>query len=237
VNRTIPYISFFKILKNAKQVLKNPLPFHNNNFKTLGNTFGAKLGFGNSIIFTKDADFINHILKNNHKNYYKSPIQSKQLAKYIGTGLLTSNGEYWLKQRRLIQPAFYKKKLEGVAQIIIQVVEEELSKIPTNSEIDVRPIMSNLAFKVVGKSLFNYSQDEASIKRLQEITEKVQVSVIKEIRQSYKSWWFKINGHVSKTKKLSQEARGILQKIIEKRQQSKETHDDLLDLFLLKHFQ
>ena len=229
---SIPYISFINILKNAKQILNNPLPFHQKNFKKYGDTFGAKLGFGNSIIFTRDAGLINHILKVNHRNYHKSPIQSKQLAKYIGNGLLTSNGKYWLKQRRLIQPAFYKKKLQGVQQIINTVIEEEINNIPLNETIDIRPIMSNLAFKVVGKSLFNYPEDEQSIARLQQITEEVQIAVIKEIRQTYKHWWFVLNGHISKTKKLAEESRSILRLLIEKRQSSTEDHDDLLDLLL-----
>lgn len=229
---SIPYIPFINILKNAKSISENPLPFHKKNFKKYGDTFGAKLGFGNSILFTKDNGLVNHILKTNHRNYYKSPIQSKQLAKYIGNGLLTSNGEYWLKQRRLIQPAFYKKKLEGVKAIMNTVIEKELADLPTNTKIDLRPIMSNLAFKVVGQSLFNYGEDEKAIARLQEITEKVQVAVIKEIRQTYKYWWFLINGHISETKKLASEARSILQSLIEKRQASSKNHDDLLDLLL-----
>lgn len=229
---SIPYISFINILKNAKQILSNPLPFHKKNFKKHGDTFGAKLGFGNSIIFTKDTGLITHILKTNHRNYHKSPIQSKQLAKYIGNGLLTSNGDYWLQQRRLIQPAFYKKKLEGVREIINAVVKEEIDNIPLNKTINIRPIMSNLAFKVVGKSLFNYSEDELSIERLQKITEEVQVAVIKEIRQNYKYWWFVLNGHIAKTKKLAEESRSILRSLIEKRQASTENHDDLLDLLL-----
>ena len=56
-------------------------------------------------------------------------MQTDNLGHYIGHGLLNSNGEYWLKQRRLIQPAFYKKKLEGVKNIILEVISEELKAI------------------------------------------------------------------------------------------------------------
>ena len=232
MKKALPTVSFFNVLKNAKDVLKNPLPFHHNNFKRLGDTFKVKLGFGNYFIFTRDIDFANHILKTNHKNYHKSPTQSKDLGKYIGNGLLTANGEYWLQQRRLIQPAFYKKKLEGVAKIITAVISHELKKIESNTTVNIHTITNNLAFKIVGKALFNYTGDNDTMYRLQEIMEQVQINLIKEIRQPYKKWWFILNGNIKHTKALSKEARTILQDFIEERQQSNDSHNDLLDLLL-----
>ena len=120
----IPKVSFFKVLRNAKSILKNPLPFHNRNFEKLGDVFEVGLGSGKTAIFTRDAGMAKHMLQDQHRKYHKSPLQSEDLAKYIGNGLLTSNGEYWLQQRRLIQPAFYKKKLDSIAKSIRESVKE-----------------------------------------------------------------------------------------------------------------
>ncbi|AXT57817.1 cytochrome P450 [Aquimarina sp. AD1] len=233
----VPKVSFYKVLKNAKNILSNPLPFHNKNFEKHGDIFEVNLGFGNSVIFTRDAGFAKHMLQNQHRKYYKSPLQTKDLGKYIGNGLLTSNGDHWLRQRRLIQPAFYKKKIDVIAKTIRETICEELSRIEPNVSMDIYPLMNDLAFKVVAKSLFSYTDTGNTMARLQHITEAAQKSLIREIRQPYKRWWFYLSGQIKSTLTLTQEARDILNTIIEERRRSEDTYDDLLDMLLSSKYE
>jgi len=53
-----------------------------------------QLGSNKSVVFTRSPQLIQHILRINQKNYYKSPLQTDDLGKYIGMGLLTVNDEY-----------------------------------------------------------------------------------------------------------------------------------------------
>ncbi len=230
-------VSFFNVLRNANRILKNPLPFHNENFEKFGNIFRVSLGFRKSVIFTREAGFAKHMLQKQHRKYNKSGLQTKDLAKYIGEGLLTSSGEKWLKQRRLIQPAFHKKKLEILVTTIKSVIEEELQNIVPNQGIDIYPLMSDLAFKIVAKSLFSYTDTGNTISRLQFITESAQKSLIKEIRQPYKRWWFHLTGKIKETFKLTQEARNILNTIIEDRKKSDQEYNDLLDMLLSSRYE
>ncbi|WP_025741008.1 cytochrome P450 [Aquimarina pacifica] len=233
----IPKVSFLEVLKNAKKILANPLPFHHKNFEKYGDVFKVSLGFGKSVIFTRDAGFAKHMLQDQHRKYGKSPLQTKDLAKYIGNGLLTSNGEHWLKQRRLIQPAFYKKKLDILSRTIKETIREELVKIESDTTLDVYPIMNDLAFKVVAKSLFSYTDTGNTMSRLQYITEEAQKALIREIRQPYKLWWFYLSGEIRKTLLLTNEARDILNTIIEQRRVSQEAYDDLLDMLLTSKYE
>lgn len=229
---TIPKVSFFRVLQNAKRILSNPLPFHHENFEKLGDIFEVNLGFGKKAIFTRDAGMAKHMLQDQHRKYHKSPLQSKDLAKYIGNGLLTSNGQYWLQQRRLIQPAFYKKKLDIIAKTIRESIQEELSRIKEGTTENIYPLMSDLAFKVVAKSLFSYTDTGNTMARLQHITEEAQKSLIREIRQPYKKWWFHLSGQIKSSLRLTDEARAILYAIIEARRNTTERYDDLLDMLL-----
>lgn len=183
-------------------------------------------------MLTRDAEITKHLLRKNHRNYNKSKIQTKFLSKYVGKGLLTSSGDYWLKQRRLIQPAFHKEKLQKLVAIMESTIEKQLENLPQNTTIDSYPIMNELAFHVVAKSLFNYSSDDHTMHRLQAIIETLQDFIIREIRQPHKKWWYQVSGLVKKHLKLVQESRDIINKVIDERRASDKEHDDLLDMLL-----
>lgn len=230
--KKIPSVSAFRFLIHSTQILKNPLPFHHSNFENKGDTFRLKLGFGKSVIFSRDAGLAQYALQKNHKNYKKSPIQTRDLVKYVGNGLLTSEGEFWQKQRKLIQPAFHKKQLVNLLDAIQSAIEIELSKIETAKAKDIFPVFNDLAFQTVVKSLFSSAVDSREIKRLQHITESAQHMLVKELRMPYLGWWFKLSGELSKHLAETKEARNILKRLVNERRQSGVREDDLLDMLL-----
>jgi cytochrome P450 len=230
-------LSILKFFWNAEAIRKNPIPFHNKFFTKYGDTFSVRLGRKKWLLLSRDKRLVEHMLKKNHKNYFKSKIQTNYLSKYLGDGLLTSNGSYWLKQRRLIQPAFHKQKMEQLVGLMQQTIESELSQIQQKKEEDIFPIMNQLAFNVVAKGLFNVSASEETLFRLQVIIQQVQEFLVKEVRLPHKGWWFKLSGQISQHLKLAQESRDILLGIIEDRKESEINHNDLLDMLLATRYE
>lgn len=230
--KKISTISRFTVLRKRKAVMANPLPFHRECFEKYGDTFRIDLGKGNKWNFTRDPKTIQHILQKNQKNYHKSDLQTKDLGKYIGQGLLTSNGEIWRIHRRMIQPTFHKKKLQGLMRIMYQAIQRELQEIKPNSSQDVYPIMGDLAFQVVAQSLFSADDIRDRMQRLKAITMSIQEMLVKELRMPYLNWWFHLKGEVKKHLTKSEEAREILNKIVDDRIASQADKDDLLDMLL-----
>lgn len=188
-------------------------------------------------MLSRDKDLVQYILQKNHKNYYKSALQVQFLSKYLGHGLLTINGDFWLKQRRLIQPAFHRQKIERLVDGIQQTITSELEDLETGRMIDVYPKMNHLAFRVVANSLFEVSISEETLQRLQFIIEKIQHFLVKEVRLPHLGWWFRLSGQEGKHKKLAQETRDIIRDIIEDRKRSGEEHEDLLDMLLATRYE
>lgn len=230
-------VSQIEVFKNRNRILQNPLPFHRENFQKYGDTFMVNIGIGSKVVFTRDAESIKYILQTNHRNYHKSALQTKDLAKYIGQGLLTSNGEFWRVHRRMVQPAFHRKKLEGLLKIMYKAISAELERIGADGEMDIFPLMGDLAFQVVAQSLFSADDLHQRMRKLQDITTTNQKMLIKEMRQPYLKWWFQLSGDIDRHLEFSKDAQKLLDGVLQERIDSREEKDDLLDMLLKARYE
>ena len=228
---TPPGYNFFQSLVRTYKQVKNPIGTMEESMQRFNGTYAVNLGMMR-MIATQDPGFIDHVLRTNHKNYHKSILQTEKLGKFLGKGLLTSNGEYWLKQRRLIQPGFHVDKIHALYGIIKKTVDSFLDRFPTGPQIDVYPLMYNLAFDIVIRSLFNVNVPLEARQQLSRFVGETQEFVIKELRQPHKSWWFTLSGEVRRNLKKAKEAREIIRNIIQERKKSNQKYNDLLDMLL-----
>ena len=101
---------------------------------------------------------VKHILQDNNRNYSKNTIQYNTLSKVTGRGLLTSDGALWLRQRRLMQPAFHRKRIHAFGDDIAAATAGMLDRWAgqlDGATIDVDAEMMQVALEIVGKTLFN----------------------------------------------------------------------------------
>jgi cytochrome P450 len=223
--------NFVQSLWRTYKQVKNPIGTISESMARFDRTYTVNLG-RQRMIATQDPGFIEYVLKNNHKNYYKSRILTEQLGRFLGNGLLTSNGEYWLKQRRLIQPGFHHEKIHALYSIIDRTVSEYLKGFPTGPAVDVYPYMNQLAFEIVINTLFNVHVKPTTREDLGRFISETQDFVIRDIRQPYKSWWFNLSGEVKRNFEKSENARNIIRELIHQRKQRSEKFNDLLDMLL-----
>ena len=157
---------------------------------------------------------------------------TRKLGKFIGNGLLSSNGAYWLRQRRLIQPGFHIKKVQGLYAIMKKTIDDYLSSFPTGNQVNLYPLMNRIAFEIVINTLFDIEMETETVNKLSTFISETQEFVIRDIRQPYKSWWHTLSGEVNRNLKKSAWARNILRDIIRKRKSDNKKYNDLLDMLL-----
>lgn len=107
----IPVARASKFTGHLTEYVGSPLPFLQKQWKAHGDIFKFRLAHRYLIVVTH-PDYIKHILQDNHTNYKKS-LAYRELKMLLGNGLFTSEGDYWLRQRRLSQPAFHKERIQG----------------------------------------------------------------------------------------------------------------------------
>ncbi len=101
-----------------------------------------------------EPESIRQVLVTNQNNFTKS--RALQRAKVmLGEGLLTSEGSFHLRQRRLVQPAFHRPRLIGYAQVMTEYAMRTRERWHDGETLDVSSEMMRLTLAVVGKTLFS----------------------------------------------------------------------------------
>lgn len=199
-------------------------------------TFSAGLGINRRVIVTQNPDFIYHVLKDNHRGYYKSPLATEKASKFMGNGILFSNGEYWLRQRRMIQPAFHREKLHELNDTMIKVINDALTEFPAGSNVDICPFMHRTTFKVLIRSLFNIPLPAGSIDEILQLFAHIQEFLMKDATGVSKLFYLATRADKI-TLKRSLRLREIIRGIIRQRRSHPEENYDLLHMLINSTYQ
>jgi cytochrome P450 len=112
-----------------------------------------------AVYLVTGPDGVKQVLQDNHKNYSKNTFQYNLLSTITGDGLLTSDGDFWLRQRRLAQPAFHRTRVTGFGQMMVEATEAMLTRWDEHADraepLDVAAEMMHVALQIVGKAMFS----------------------------------------------------------------------------------
>src|SRR5208282_3965901 len=86
-------------------------------FHHYGDIYKASVYGGNVYVVSASA-YAEHVLLNNWQNYIRKGQAVKRIALSLGNGIISSNGAFWVKQRRMIQPAFNRNAICALAPVI-----------------------------------------------------------------------------------------------------------------------
>lgn len=103
-------------------------------------------------------DDIHHVLLGNHRNYLKQTRGYKAMRYLLGNGLVTSEGDFWLRQRRIAQPSFHRKRIHGFGQTMAETAAERAEKwteISPGESVDISEEMMEVALTIVGRTLLS----------------------------------------------------------------------------------
>jgi cytochrome P450 len=97
---------------------------------------------------------IRQVLITRHENYTKQTRSSARIRSITGEGLLTADGPLWLRQRRLMQPAFAPSRLAGFVRVAAETTAAMLDRWQPGGLLDVASEMMRLTYAIIGRVLF-----------------------------------------------------------------------------------
>ena len=118
-----------------------------------------------TFLLAAHPDYAEHILSQHQERYGKPDLFLKSMGLMQGQGLLSSEGAVWLKQRRLMQPAFRQQQIMKLHSVMLSCVEVLLREWEEKSEgevIDIAAEMTRLTLKIVSLALFSVDISDES---------------------------------------------------------------------------
>lgn len=144
-------------LWDLREGLKDPLAFNFKHWSTFGNSIHFRSNGAPDWMLFAHPSSIEQILQSNQRNYAKPTRFRSPFGLVGGLGILTSEGELWRKQRRLIQPAFNRSHLGVLGALMTSSIVEQVALWERTNLSEVKDLfaeMSTLTFRVIGHALF-----------------------------------------------------------------------------------
>lgn len=109
---------------------------------------------------------VKHVLHTNNRNYDKATPGFDELRNLLGNGLVTAEGDLWLRHRRIAQPAFSRQSIASFAPVITRAVEplrdRWIAMAPSRSTVNVSEAMTSLTLRIAGETLLSTDLSQAA---------------------------------------------------------------------------
>ena len=196
----------------------------------------ARIPFGpnRSIFLCSSPEAAKQVLQDNHRNYKKA-VTYDFLKPVVGHGLLTADGDLWLRQRRLVAPMFHRRRIESYAATMASTTEELLDdwrRHDADTPFDLSEAMSQVTLSIAGKLLFN-----RDIGRDSDWIGEAMVLLFRDVNQRIMSP-IRIPRQVPtpqnrRVQRAIDELEGLVYGLIEERRDHAGEYEDLLSMFML----
>lgn len=147
-------------LGNVPRLRRDPLGAMTEWARTHGDVVGLRLAIAQGFLISHPDD-IEHVLVTANRSFVK-PWLLRQAGEMLGDGLLTSDGELWLRQRRLMSPPFHRERIASYGGAMVELTERMLDGWRDGEVLDLHEEMMHLTLAIVARTLFGSRVDDVA---------------------------------------------------------------------------
>ncbi len=186
------------------------------------------------VYLVSHPDYVQHILVTNADNYNKGAIMTG-IRMALGNGLFTSDGEFWRRQRRLMQPAFHNRLIQRMTEPMAKAMDDHLARlqpaIDQGATIDMLKEMVVLNIKITLDTLFGATVSPSEAVDMLYETDSVFMGMSKNLWTFFIPTSLPVPGRRAYVAAIQRLDRRV-KRIIAERRASGEARDDLLGILL-----
>ncbi len=179
-------------------------------------------------------DALHEILVEKADAFQKPPIYKTALSRFLGNGLLVSDGAFWRRQRKLAQPAFHHARIGRYAETMVSAAQTMIAGWQDGAPIDAHAAMMRLALEIVAKTLFNadIGADAETIRANLHIIQRETLVIASSFLIGLLPAWFPIAAN-RRQRRAIRALNTVIARIIRERRASGVDEGDLLSMLLL----
>ncbi len=157
-----PARNILDVFRLTRKMGSNPLGTFAEWTRIYGDVYAMQILNMQQFVVT-NPEYIHQILVTDSAKFVKDAgykDSQRGLARFLGNGLLNSDGEFWKRQRRLVAPALHTRCIEAYAQTMVDYSVAMVDGWQDGARLDISHEMSALTMKIVARTLFNTDVSE-----------------------------------------------------------------------------
>ena len=217
-------------------VRRDPLQWITKWFKEYGDIYRIASPLGQATV-VGSPELARQVLVDRYPRYQQKSRAYTVLRILMGNGLVTSEGEFWRGQRRLVQPAFHRRRLDALFTMMVERVTDCAARLAqvaaAGKTVDMTPLLSQLTLDIISRAMFSSDVQGAAA----DVSRHIAALNEYALRMLRRPWLFLLPRRFPtpfnyeqyrSLKSLNDIVRGIIQV----RRRQPEAHDDLLNMLL-----
>lgn len=218
------------LVGNTFQFIRDPFAFYERCREEYdGDVIHYRIAGENGYMLTHPDD-VQTVLVERNRDFVKGSVVEQSLGRIIPKGLITTGGEEWERDRNLIQPAFYRERIETHAPMMTEYASGFADGLPTGEPVRIDDVLKGLTLDVLAKTLLDVDvrDKQTAIGHASEtIAERFDSSGL----SAYLPLWVPTPANL-RCKRAVQDFFDAVDEIIAERKEDDTDRDDLLSLLL-----
>jgi cytochrome P450 len=215
-------------------ILKEKVDFLLQSRERYGDIFNLDLGV-TSCVMVCTPEMAQYILRDNAKNFSKGGAMWDSVRTMLGNGLVVSEGDFWLRQRRMMQPQFHRQYLSKMTELMIDAIESGMQEWDALAEagkpVEMLHAFNRVTMKVIVQTMFgnNLSDEDGDMVGV-EMAYALDFMMQNVVTKSIPAW-IPVPGR-KRYQTALERIDAFIYGVIEQRRQDPEEHKDMLGMML-----